>query len=315
MANDAHAIWVPKTDEHERAFREAQESCVLLRPSPRRFVLFPIQHHQIWEHYKLLEHSFWTAEDFDVDLAAFSCLTDAARTRICSLVDAHLYAAQQLRLSGIVDAFAGELQAAEARCYFGFQGMIENIHIEALSSTVLRLQPLCLNVPPRVVVNSVEPLLEACTSPEHSFTRRLLVYAATLYYYRSCTLAASRSLELELPSLAALFARLARDLDRCCDFANLLCRMIVPSQIFGSPWLIQLLYNTAAACARTFPNLSVQSDIHYNLAEAFCISLSNGVLSPHSRSTDGTPAFSPPLTPQPQKESEGTFVFVTDVDF
>lgn len=35
-----------------------------------------------------------------------------------------LHVAQALRSSGVVDAFAGELQAPEARCFFGFQGML-----------------------------------------------------------------------------------------------------------------------------------------------------------------------------------------------
>lgn len=35
----------------------------LLRENPRRFVIFPIEYHDIWQMYKKAEASFWTAEE------------------------------------------------------------------------------------------------------------------------------------------------------------------------------------------------------------------------------------------------------------
>lgn len=35
----------------------------LLKENPGRFVIFPIQHHDIWQMYKKAEASFWTAEE------------------------------------------------------------------------------------------------------------------------------------------------------------------------------------------------------------------------------------------------------------
>lgn len=43
---------------------ESQEP--LLMESKRRFVLFPIQYHEIWQTYKKAEASFWTAEEMDL---------------------------------------------------------------------------------------------------------------------------------------------------------------------------------------------------------------------------------------------------------
>jgi len=42
-----------------------------------RFVIFPIQHHDIWEWYKKSEASFWTAEEIDLhqDLTDWSYKT------------------------------------------------------------------------------------------------------------------------------------------------------------------------------------------------------------------------------------------------
>ena len=38
----------------------------LLKENPNRFVLFPIQHNDIWQFYKRAEASFWTAEEIDL---------------------------------------------------------------------------------------------------------------------------------------------------------------------------------------------------------------------------------------------------------
>lgn len=40
----------------------------LLKENPRRFVIFPIQYHDIWQMYKKAEASFWTAEEVNVTL-------------------------------------------------------------------------------------------------------------------------------------------------------------------------------------------------------------------------------------------------------
>ena len=38
----------------------------ILEENPNRFVIFPIQHHDIWEWYKKQEASIWTAEEIDL---------------------------------------------------------------------------------------------------------------------------------------------------------------------------------------------------------------------------------------------------------
>ncbi len=53
----------------------------LLRPNPRRFVVFPIEYHDIWQMYKKAEASFWTAEEVDLskDLGHWDALKDEER--------------------------------------------------------------------------------------------------------------------------------------------------------------------------------------------------------------------------------------------
>jgi thiol-disulfide isomerase/thioredoxin len=47
-------------------FRELEKSEAILKENPKRWVMFPIQHSDIWEMYKKHEASFWTAEEIDL---------------------------------------------------------------------------------------------------------------------------------------------------------------------------------------------------------------------------------------------------------
>jgi ribonucleoside-diphosphate reductase beta chain len=100
-----------------------------------RFVLFPIKHKDIWEMYKKAEASFWTAEEVDLgsDMADWNNkLTDDEKHFIKHVLS--FFAASD----GIVNEnlainFMNEVQYPEARCFYGFQIMIENIHSEMYS--------------------------------------------------------------------------------------------------------------------------------------------------------------------------------------
>ena len=51
----------------------------ILTENKNRFVLFPIEHHDIWNFYKKAEASFWTAEEIDLqqDLTDWERLNDS----------------------------------------------------------------------------------------------------------------------------------------------------------------------------------------------------------------------------------------------
>lgn len=53
----------------------------MLEDNPRRFVVFPIQYHDIWQMYKKAEASFWTAEEVDLskDQGHWEALKDEER--------------------------------------------------------------------------------------------------------------------------------------------------------------------------------------------------------------------------------------------
>ncbi|TDL29723.1 beta subunit of ribonucleotide reductase [Rickenella mellea] len=107
----------------------------LLRESKRRFVLFPIQYHEIWQMYKKAEASFWTAEEMDLskDMHDWQNKLNDNERHFISHVLAFFAASDGIVNENLVERFSNEVQAAEARCFYGFQIMMENIHSETYS--------------------------------------------------------------------------------------------------------------------------------------------------------------------------------------
>ena len=106
----------------------------LLIEDPLRFVLFPIKHSDIWEMYKRHEASFWTAEEIDLsqDQKDWENLNDGERHFI-SHVLAFFAASDGIVNENLAVNFLSEVQYAEAKCFYGFQIAMENIHSETYS--------------------------------------------------------------------------------------------------------------------------------------------------------------------------------------
>jgi ribonucleoside-diphosphate reductase beta chain len=111
-----------------------EEKEPLLKSNISRFVLFPIQHDDIWTMYKKAEASFWTAEEIDLsnDRKDWDGLKDDERHFI-KYVLAFFAASDGIVLENIGDRFLTEVQVPEARCFYAFQAAIENIHSETYS--------------------------------------------------------------------------------------------------------------------------------------------------------------------------------------
>lgn len=100
-----------------------------------RFVLFPIKHNAIWEMYKKAEASFWTAEEIDLaqDLQDWSTKLNDDERHFIKHVLAFFAASDGIVNENLAINFLNEVQYPEARCFYGFQVMIENIHSETYS--------------------------------------------------------------------------------------------------------------------------------------------------------------------------------------
>lgn len=106
----------------------------LLKENKNRFVLFPIKHDDIWAMYKQAEASFWTAEEIDLsqDLIDWANLNDGERHFI-SHVLAFFAASDGIVNENLAVNFLEKVQIPEAKCFYGFQIMMENIHSETYS--------------------------------------------------------------------------------------------------------------------------------------------------------------------------------------
>ncbi|KAI9849562.1 MAG: Ribonucleotide-diphosphate reductase (RNR), small subunit [Thelocarpon superellum] len=107
----------------------------LLQENPHRFVLFPIKYHEVWQMYKKAEASFWTAEEIDLskDLHDWNERLNDDERYFISHVLAFFAASDGIVNENLVERFSGEVQIPEARCFYGFQIMMENIHSETYS--------------------------------------------------------------------------------------------------------------------------------------------------------------------------------------
>ena len=107
----------------------------ILQENKNRFVIFPIKHHDIWEFYKSMEASFWTAEEIDLsqDLNDWNNkLNDDERYFIKHIL-AFFAASDGIVNENLAENFVNEVQYAEAKFFYGFQIMMENIHSETYS--------------------------------------------------------------------------------------------------------------------------------------------------------------------------------------
>ncbi|PGH19423.1 ribonucleoside-diphosphate reductase small chain [Polytolypa hystricis UAMH7299] len=107
----------------------------LLQENAHRFVLFPIKYHEIWQMYKKAEASFWTAEEIDLskDLHDWNNRLNDDERYFISHVLAFFAASDGIVNENLLERFSSEVQAPEARCFYGFQIMMENIHSETYS--------------------------------------------------------------------------------------------------------------------------------------------------------------------------------------
>ena len=116
----------------DRPQRENEEP--LLKENPNRFVLFPIRYNDMWEMYKKHVASFWTAEEIDLssDLNDWEKLNTNEK-HFLKHVLAFFAASDGIVLENITEKFCSEIQVPEARCFYGFQIAMENIHSETYS--------------------------------------------------------------------------------------------------------------------------------------------------------------------------------------
>ena len=107
----------------------------ILKENKDRFVIFPIKHHDLWEWYKKCEASFWTAEEIDLhqDLTDWSTKLNDDERYFVKHILAFFAASDGIVNENLAENFVNEVQYSEAKFFYGFQIMMENIHSETYS--------------------------------------------------------------------------------------------------------------------------------------------------------------------------------------
>ncbi|KLO07137.1 ribonucleotide reductase [Schizopora paradoxa] len=208
----------------------------ILFASRRRFVLFPIQYPDIWEMYKKAEASFWTAEEVDLskDMGDWRDKLSDDERHFISHVLAFFAASDGIVNENLVERFSSEVQVAEARCFYGFQIMMQNIHSETYSllidsyikekETRDQLFSAIETIP--CVKKKAEWALRWISDTRSSFGERLVAFAAVEGIFFSGSFAAIFWLKKRglMPGLTFSNELISRDEGMHTDFACLLFR-------------------------------------------------------------------------------------------
>ena len=107
----------------------------ILQENPNRFVIFPIQHDDLWEWYKKQQACIWTAEEIDlqVDLTDWQNSLNSDERYFIKHILAFFAASDGIVNENLAENFVNEVQYSEAKFFYGFQIMMENIHSETYS--------------------------------------------------------------------------------------------------------------------------------------------------------------------------------------
>jgi ribonucleoside-diphosphate reductase beta chain len=106
----------------------------ILTENKNRFVLFPLEHHDIWDYYKKAQQVFWTAEEIDLqqDFTDWEKLNEGEKHFVKHIL-AFFAASDGIVNENLAENFVSEVQYTEAKFFYGFQIMMENIHSETYS--------------------------------------------------------------------------------------------------------------------------------------------------------------------------------------
>ncbi len=208
---------------------------ILLQENKDRFVLFPIKYDEIWEMYKKHVASFWTAEEIDLspDLQDWEKLNDGERYFITNVL-AFFAASDGIVNENLAVNFMNEVQLPEARCFYGFQIMMENIHSETYS---LLIDTYIKDTKEKSrLFNAIETV--PCVKQKAdwalrwidngSFAERLIAFAAVegIFFSGSfCSIFWLKKRGL-MPGLSFSNELISRDEGLHCDFACLLYNML-----------------------------------------------------------------------------------------
>lgn len=241
----------------------------LLEENKNRFVLFPIKYPEIWRMYKLAEASFWTTEEIDLsaDINDWNRKLTKDEKYFITHVLAFFAASDGIVNENLANRFMKEVQIPEARCFYGFQIAIENIHSETYS---LLIETYVKNqAEKQKLFNAIEtiPCVQKKAewalkwiNEDNSFGERLVAFAAVegIFFSGSfCSIFWLKKRGL-MPGLSYSNELISRDEGLHCDFACLLFNMLRNKP---SPATVRSIITDAVDCEKDFVTNALPVDL------------------------------------------------------
>jgi ribonucleotide reductase beta subunit family protein with ferritin-like domain len=208
----------------------------------KRYVLFPIQHAQVWAMYKKAEASFWTAEEVDLSLDKqhWKALKPGEQHFISHILG-FFAGSDGIVMENLALRFMKDVQVAEVRCFYAFQMMMENIHSEMYSllidtyiedeETKATLFNAIDTIPS--VGQKAQWAIKWIEDTESTFALRLLAFAAVEGIFFSGSFCALFWLKKRgiMPGLTFSNELISRDEGMHTDFAVLLYRTLLATRV------------------------------------------------------------------------------------
>ncbi|GAB0135581.1 Ribonucleotide-diphosphate reductase (RNR), small subunit [Epichloe bromicola] len=267
----------------------------LLQENSQRFVLFPIKYHEIWQMYKKAEASFWTAEEIDLskDLHDWNNRLSDDEKYFISHILAFFAASDGIVNENLLERFSGEVQVPEARCFYGFQIMMENIHSETYS--LLIDSYIKEHAQREYLFNAIETIpcirkkadwaIRWIQDKDSSFAQRLVAFAAVEGIFFSGAFASIFWLKKRglMPGLTFSNELISRDEGLHTDFACLLhshlkhraSKQIIQDIITDAVGIEQEFLTEALPCALLGMNATLMKQYIEFVADRLLVALGN----------------------------------------
>ena len=250
----------------------------ILVENPNRFVLFPIQHDDIWRYYKDNEACFWTAEEVDLssDLNDWNNKLNDNERYFIKHVLAFFAASDGIVNENLAENFVAEVQYTEAKFFYGFQIMMENIHSETYS---LLIDTYISDTAEKDhLFNAIETM--PCVQKKAqwalrwidngSFAERIVAFAAVegIFFSGSfCSIFWLKKRGL-MPGLTFSNELISRDEGMHCDFACLLYNDHIVNKL--APGVVTSIIKDAVAIEKEFVSDSLPVNLIGMNADMMC---------------------------------------------
>ena len=210
----------------------------MLTSSDDRFVVFPIQHPDLWSKYKQHMAVFWTPEEIDLskDMGHWEKLTENERHFIKNILG-FFAGSDGIVMENLAMRFSHEVQWPEAKFFYACQNLLESVHSETYSLLIdtyitdstekANLLNAIQTIPS--VKKKADWALQWIESKEADFGTRLIAFAAIEGIFFSGAFCAIFWLKQRgvMPGLTVSNEFIARDEGLHTDFACLLYSKIV----------------------------------------------------------------------------------------